>query len=246
VDRAGLRGRCEEVIAYLAANERGASGEELAAAVLQRRRHATDSAGDAGEDPTDLRALVYTVTAAARKWLGQDPDSGQAHLSTAHRGRPYTLHGVLVDAELFRQLRCRAAVRGTAGLRDLQAALELVTGPPFDQRVAGYGWLDGLDAIYTAMVCDVAHLVVTATLAGGDLEAARSANAVALGVAAEQEKVLLDAALVAFADGAEAEAEAHIARMVQLADGQDELDLWPDTAAALHRARTQSQQRRAS
>ncbi|MGI8681569.1 MAG: hypothetical protein ACR2JO_05455, partial [Mycobacteriales bacterium] len=245
VDRAGLRGRCEEVVAFLAANEGGATVEELAAGMLQRRRHAADIA-DVAEDPTDLRALVYTVTAAARKWLGEDADTGQPHLSMAYRGRPYTLRGVLVDAELFRQLRCRAAVRGAGGLRDLQAALEMVTGPPFDQRVAGYRWLDGLEAIYAAMICDVAHLVVTASLADGQLEAARGASAVALGVAPEQEKVLLDATLVAFAEGAEAEAEAHIARMVQLAGGQDELDLWPDTAAAIHRARTQSQQRRAS
>ncbi len=55
--------------------------------------------------------------------------------------------------------------------------------------------------------------------------------------------LLLDAAVVAFAAGDDAEAEAHVARMVALADGHDELDLWPDTAAAIHRARTQNQRR---
>lgn len=51
--------------------------------------------------------------------------------------------------------------------------------------------------------------------------------------------MLLDSAVVAFAAGDDVEAEAAVARMSALADGHDQLDLWPDTAAALRRARPQ-------
>jgi hypothetical protein len=69
---------------------------------------------------------------------------------------------VLVDAELFRRLRLRALARGPDGIADSKAALELVTGPPFDQRrPGGYEWLaeTPLDHEYTVMVVDVARLV---------------------------------------------------------------------------------------
>ena len=36
-------------------------------------------------------------------------------------------------------------MRGSDGMPDLLAALELVSGPPFAQRPTGYEWLGGLD-----------------------------------------------------------------------------------------------------
>jgi len=234
VTRSGLRGRCEEAIAYLAVHESGASGDELAAALRPDV-----------EEPADARAYLYRVTAGARGWLGKDAETGQTHLSTAKRG-PYQLRGVLVDAALFRALRCRSGVRGRDGLADLQAALELVTGPPFDQRRSGYDWLEGLDQTYVAMVCDVAHLVVTAALTAEDYETARMASETALRVAPTGEKGLLDAMWVAFRDGHEAEAEALVTRIVRANDGDDERDLHLSTAQTIDRARRDFRTRRAS
>ena len=81
----------------------------------------------------------------------------------------YALNGVLVDADLFKRLRLRGQTRGPDGITDLQAALNLVTGAPFDQlRPGGYEWLtegNRLDHIYAEAIVDVAHTVTTAALA---------------------------------------------------------------------------------
>lgn len=228
VIRSGLRRRYEEVVAYLATREHGATVDEAAAALRPDREGSTDA--------VNARAYVHRVTAGARAWLGDDPVTGEKHLSSGHRG-PYTLSNVLVDAELFRQLRARSGVRERGGMADLLAALDLVSGPPFGQRPSGYEWLHGLDLTYTAGVCDVAHLVITSALSEGDLAAARAASGAALRVAPDDEKVLLDAMWVAFRDGNRAEAEAFVARIVAANDGEDEMDLHLSTAETIARAR---------
>jgi nucleoid-associated protein YgaU/DNA-binding SARP family transcriptional activator len=228
VARSGLRRRYEETVAYLATRPHGATADEAATALQPARGGKTD--------PVSARAYVHRVTAGARAWLGTDPATGDKHLSSGHRGR-YTLTNVLVDADLFRQLRARAAVRGDDGLPDLLAALQLVSGLPFAQRPAGYEWLDGLDLTLTAAICDVAHQAVTAALAAGDLATALTAAATALLVAPDDEKVLLDAMWVAYHQGNRAEAEAYVARIVDVHDGDDEMDLPLSTAEVVNRAR---------
>ncbi|WP_040339413.1 LysM peptidoglycan-binding domain-containing protein [Candidatus Blastococcus massiliensis] len=229
VAKSGLRRRYEETVAYLATRPHGATADEAATALQPARGGRTD--------PVSARAYVHRVAAGARAWLGTDPTTGQKHLSSGHRGR-YTLTGVLVDADLFRQLRARAAVRDD-GLPDLLAALRLVSGPPFAQRPAGYEWLDGLDLTLTAAICDVAHQVVSTALADGDLAAAATASACALLVAPDDEQVLLDAMWVAFHQGHRAEAETYIGRIVAVHDGEDEMDLPMSTAETINRARRQ-------
>jgi len=230
VARSGRRRRYEEAVAYLATRPHGATADEAATALQPARGGKTD--------PVSARAYVHRVTAGARAWLGTDPATGQKYLGVGYRGR-YALTGVLVDADLFRQLRARAAVRGDDGLPDLRAALQLVSGPPFAQRPSGYEWLDGLDLTLTAAICDVAHQVVTAALETDDLEAARAASATALLVAPDDEQVLLDAVWVAYHEDNRAEAETYVARIVAIHDGEDEMDLPLSTAETINRARRQ-------
>lgn len=230
VARSGLRRRYEEAVAYLATRPHGATADEAATALQPARGGRTD--------PVSARAYVHRVTAGARAWLATDPSTGQKYLSSGQRGR-YTLTNVLVDADLFRQLRARAGVRGDDALPDLLAALRRVSGPPFAQRPAGYEWLDGLDLTLTAAVCDVAHQVVTAALADDDLAAAGTASATALLVAPDDEQVLLNAVWVAFHQGNRAEAETYVARIVAVHDGEDEMDLPMSTAETINRARRQ-------
>ncbi len=230
VARSGYRRRYEETVAYLATRPHGATADEAATALQPARGGRTD--------PVSARAYVHRMTAGVRAWLGTDPVTGTKHLSSGRSGR-YTLTGVLVDADLFRQLRARSEVRGDDGLPDLLAALELVSGPPFAQRPAGYEWLDGLDLTLTAGICDVAHQVVTAALTDEDLAAARAASATALLVAPDDEKVLLDAMWVAYYEGNRAEAETYVARIVAIHDGEDEMDLPMSTAETINRARRQ-------
>ncbi len=97
--------------------------------------------------------------------------------------------------------------------------------------------LNGLDLTLTAAICDVAHQVVTEALHDDDVEAARTASATALLVAPDDEKVLLDAMRVAYREGNRAEAETHIAHIVELHDGDDEMDLPLSTAEAINCAR---------
>jgi DNA-binding SARP family transcriptional activator len=230
VAKSGLRRRYEETVAYLATRPHGATVEEAAEALQPARGGKTD--------PVSARAYVHRVTAGARAWLGADPTTGEKHLSSGFSGR-YTLTNVLVDADLFRQLRARAGVRSDDGTPDLLRALELVSGPPFAQRPSGYEWLNGLDLTLTAAICDVAHQVVTTALDNDDVNAAQAGSATALLVAPDDEKVLLDATRIAYHEGNRAEAESYIARIIDLHDGDDEMDLPLSTAEAINRARRQ-------
>lgn len=226
VAASGHRRVYEEVIAYLATRPNGAVTDQIAVALRPN-----------ADDPTNARANVYRACNGARKWLGKDPDTGEDYLRSARSG-PYTISDrLLVDADLFCQLHTRAGVRGRDGVADLQAALELVTGPPFDQRSVGYEWLEGLDHHYTAMICDVAHLVVTAALPDEDTDTARTAVASALRGAPQDVKILVDAAWVAFQDGSEAEAEAFVGRIVEACGVEVEEDLDPPVFEAIGRAR---------
>ena len=119
------------------------------------------------------------------------------------------------------------------------AALQLVAGPPFAQRPSGYEWLDGLDLTLTAAISDVAHQVLAAALATGDLAAAHTASSVVLLVAPDDERVLVHATLLAYREGNRAEAETYVARLVDVHDGEDEMDLPLSTAEIIEPARRQ-------
>jgi len=141
-----------------------------------------------GSDATQMRVHLSKV----RSWLGVDPTTGGNYLPDATKSPAgiargmgiYQVVGVLADIDLFRRLRSRGQARGSEGLVDLQAALELVTGEPFTgQRGRGWAWLaDGvrIDQHMVCAVVDVAHTVTIAALHAGELELARSAAETAL------------------------------------------------------------------
>ena len=145
-----------------------------------------------------------------------------------------------MDAELFRRLRLRGVARGAPGIPDLRAALDLVTGVPFDrQRPGGYGWLvdPALDHEYTAAIVDVAHLVATHHLAAGEPALAATAARVAILAGSSADTALLNLVAVSDCLGNTAEADAYIQRIMANHDAQVEEDLPPRTAAVLHRRR---------
>ena len=121
--------------------------ELLAFLVLHPQGVTIDQVVDAfGSDATQMRVHLSKV----RSRLGVDPTTGGNYLPDATKSPAgiargmgiYQLVGVLADIDLFRRLRSRGQARGTEGLVDLRAALELVTGEPFTgQRGAdGRGW----------------------------------------------------------------------------------------------------------
>lgn len=171
-----------------------------------------------GITPTKTRDYI----GRCREWLGQDRTAGELHIpyaqdTPAARARGvnvYQVIGLLVDVDLFRRLRARAEARGGAeGIADLERALRLVQGRPFDQlRPGGWGWLfeaDRVDHHITCAVVDVAHLVATHDLHSGDLAGARAAAEIAFLTAPHEEIPTLDLAAVTAREG-------HIAEAVRL------------------------------
>ena len=207
-----------EVVTYLALRPRGATAEQVGMDLWP---------GEAGaHEKSKLRNAIY----GARRWLGVNPRTGRDHLpaNPGVAGGVYRVEDVLVDCELFRRLRIRAAARGPEGIADLRAALDLVTGVPFDRlRPGGYGWLAGaaLDHDCTAMIADVSHVVATHHLTAGEPELAVAAAQVALTAGSHEDTPLLDAAGGCFALGHRAEGSAYIRRIMANYDADVEEEL---------------------
>ena len=193
---------------------------ELLAFLALRRRHGVtrDEICDAfGIAPGVARGYIQIV----RDWLGANPRTGEPYLphadkspSTQVRGLPvYQIDAdLLVDVDLFRRLRVRGEARGGAnGISDLVKALELVTGRPFDKkREGGWSWLDNgerIDEYMTVAIADVAFVVATADLAGGDVPHARAATELAVLAAPYEETTRLCLVRVTEAEGNAQEAK---------------------------------------
>lgn len=95
-------------------------------------------------------ARVRNDIKVLRDWLGTNPRTGRRHLPDARyteAGRArglavYQVEGLLVDLHLFQALLKRAGTAGPGALTDLDLALRLVQGRPFDQlRPHGWDWL---------------------------------------------------------------------------------------------------------
>ncbi|TKJ18019.1 LysM peptidoglycan-binding domain-containing protein [Blastococcus sp. CCUG 61487] len=227
-----------EIIAYLATRPGSVTSERYATAIWPNE---PDVVGK-----TKVRQSISIV----RAWLGTNPVTGADYLPsgvTAGGVGRYRIDDVLIDAELFRRLRVRGLARGVDGIADLQAALDMVTGQPFDLPTSrqgapgGYSWLveenSQLDHEYAAMIVDVAHTVATHHLAAGEPELAAAAAKVALRAGSYEDVPLLD--LVAACDALDnrAEADAYVARILANHDAEVEEDLPPRTAEILFRRR---------
>jgi nucleoid-associated protein YgaU len=225
-----------EIVAYLATRPGGVTSERYATAIWPNE---PDVVGK-----TKVRQSISIV----RAWLGTNPATGRDYLPsgvTAGGVGRYRIDDVLIDAELFRRLRVRGLARGVDGIADLQAALDLVTGQPFDLPTSrqgapgGYSWLveenSRLDQEYAAMIVDVAHTVATHHLAAGDPELAAAAAHVALKAGSYEDVPLLDLVAACDAQDNRAEAAAYVARILANHDAEVEEDLPPRTAEILFR-----------
>lgn len=154
-----------------------------------------------------------TVISNLRQWIGTNPATGEPHIPDAKNSPQaiargvglYLVQDLLVDADLFRRLRTRAQARGKAGIADLETALTLVTGTPFEHlRPAGWSWLtagDRIDHHMTCAIADVSHTLVIHHLERNDRGAARLAVEVALAACPESETAILDLAAIMVQDG---------------------------------------------
>ncbi|MDT0276058.1 LysM peptidoglycan-binding domain-containing protein [Blastococcus goldschmidtiae] len=225
-----------EIVAYLATRPGGVTSERYATAIWPNE---PDVVGK-----TKVRQSISIV----RAWLGVNPATGADYLPsgvTAGGVGRYRIDDVLIDAELFRRLRVRGLACGVDGIADLRAALDLVTGRPFDLPASrqgspgGYSWLveenSRLDHEYAAMIVDVAHTVATHHLAAGKPELAAAAAHVALKAGSYEDVPLLDLVAACDAQGNRAEADAYVARILANHDAEVEEDLPPRTAEILFR-----------
>lgn len=190
-----------ELLAFLSQHPDGATTEQIA---------------DALNLPYER---VRKDVSVVRNWLGHDPRTGHMHIPDAPHSRAalsrgvnlYQVDGLLLDSDLFRRLRLRGETRGPAGIPDLETALRLVTGPPFDQlRANGGAWLTDHSYLHhtlTAAIVDVAHLVVVAALERHDYPTARAATEIASLAAPHDEVPNLDKAAIAAAEGHHQEAD---------------------------------------
>jgi hypothetical protein len=225
-----------EIVAYLATRPRGVTSERYSTAIWPN-------------DPDVIgKTKVRQSISVVRAWLGANPKTGTDYLPsglTAAAAGRYRIDDVLIDAELFRRLRVRGLARGSDGIPDLCAALDLVTGRPFglstprQGTAGGYGWLIDedarLDLEYAAMIVDVAHTVATHYLGAGRPELAEPAAQVALRAGTYEDVPLLDLVAACDAQGKRAEADAYVARILANHDADVEEDLPPRTAEILFR-----------
>lgn len=222
------RALCTELVTYLATREAGVTAGDLSAAIWP-------------EDQQPTPGYRRTVLSLTRRWLGGH--GGRLHLPHRYDGADrhlgtYALVGVLLDWQLFRRLRTRAAARDDPRL-DLVSALRLVAGAPFDAtRVRGYGWLvqEGLGHLVFGAVLDAAHRLVDLSLAAGDVPTAAWAAERARACDPRQlaDTPLVDSARVAVALGDGERARSLVRHLVHLREGAVvEEDLAPATFAAL-------------
>ncbi|MDN5893319.1 MAG: hypothetical protein L0H93_04775 [Nocardioides sp.] len=193
---------------------------ELLAFLWFHRRHGAtrDQIVDAFGTPPDR---VRKDISVLRDWLGINPQTKQPYLPAADESpaakatgvNVYQLldDGVLVDWDLFKRLRVRAAARGGSdGRADLFQALQLVTGRPCDRlREGGWSWLaDGErhDHYMAAAIADVALTVTTHFLREHDTAHARAATEVALLAAPDEEATRLSLIQITDAEGDRPEA----------------------------------------
>jgi DNA-binding SARP family transcriptional activator len=211
--KSGWGGICTEAVAYLALHPRGVSGDQLAADLWPEREY----------DGTSR--YVQNILSAARKWLGVDARTASDYMPWLTKSwiETYRVDGLLVDADLFRQLRARGTARGSEGLPDLIAALKLVSGRPLERlRRDGYSWLEpGEGTLYEGMIEEVAHLVAMSALADDNAERARWASQIVLGIDACNERALCDLATSYMIEGKQPELDATVKRLRDLEDITD-------------------------
>jgi nucleoid-associated protein YgaU/DNA-binding SARP family transcriptional activator len=160
------KSRLTELLAYLALHP-GTGHRQIDEALWPGRRH---------EDNLNTR---NTATSKARSWLGRS-ETGEEYLPRHSAGNGYRLApSVGTDWRHWLDLVGDGAL--TAATEDLERALALVRGRPFDGvHPKRYAWADTLRQRMTHQIVDVSYEVARRRLTDGHWQSAERALAVGL------------------------------------------------------------------
>ncbi len=160
------RARLAELVAFLALNP-GVHARQVDEAIWPARRH---------EDNLNTR---NTATSKARAWLGRN-EANEDFLPRHSAGAGYGLvPAVRTDWSWWLELVGTTAA--TAPTEDLESALALVRGRPFDGvHPRRYAWADALRQQMAEQIVDVAYEVARRRLLAGRWQATEAATAVGL------------------------------------------------------------------
>lgn len=168
-----------------------------------------------------------------RNWFGRDPHD-EYYVPVITEGHGYRLHqSVRCDWTRFQLLARRGLARGSAGVTELEQALDLVRGQPIGNVPhARYSWADHLKQEMISAVLDVAHAVAVRRLEAGDPVAARVAIAKGLQVEPVSELLYRDLFRAEYRAGNRAGIRDAAARLVELNDACG-VEMEPETSALL-------------
>jgi nucleoid-associated protein YgaU/DNA-binding SARP family transcriptional activator len=210
---------CTELVVYLACSPRGAT--------------LTDVDGVLWPERIIPRHTRNTVITRARAWLART-STDEPRLSRVDSEGRLHLHDALVDWLLFERLVTRAGTRNDADrIKDLQRAMSLVRGKPFESVPPGrYAWLASrnLEEHMAAAVIDTAHALAAELLATGDAQAARDVARTAQMVDPHDERPWRDLLRAEAALGRPRKIREHVRSLMRILDVEVADELMPETA----------------
>ncbi|MFD0332174.1 hypothetical protein ACFQZC_38235 [Streptacidiphilus monticola] len=174
--------------AGLGSSARGRRMAELAAYLLLHPHHSRDTAAQAmSPEAPWTYGTISSRLSELRQELGTAAD-GQARVGrTTMTGLLPVLHDVRCDWHTFQRLAKRGLAADAHGVTDLEEALALVRGRPFEGTLAS--WAAPVQQEMISRIIDVAHTVAHHRTRGGFYDHAR--KAVTLGLAIEPAAELL-------------------------------------------------------
>ncbi|MFZ0161047.1 MAG: hypothetical protein WAL50_18610 [Kineosporiaceae bacterium] len=216
------RARLTELVAYLALNP-GVEHRQIDEAIWPGRRH---------EDNLNTR---NTATSKARAWLGRD-DADEDYLPRHAAGEGYRLSPMVrTDWALWLDQVGEGALTASTG--QLEAALTLVRGRPFDGvHPRRYTWAEPLRQQMITQIVDVSYELARRRLMEGRWQAAESAVVVGLMVEPAWEPLWRLRIMAAYEGRNPAAVREAVARLLAVTDAL-ETDLDPSTLTLLEAVR---------
>jgi hypothetical protein len=168
------------------------------------------------QDPPDLIRGQHRHR-PLRRWLDKT-SGGETYLPVYQAGARYRLHHqVSTDWHEWQQLLPHGPA--AAGSENLEAALALVRGRPFDGIGAGrYAWAENLKQHMISMIVDASHQLARRRLTEGRWRAAEAAVVVGLSVEPGMERLWRARILAAHASRNPGAVKEAVDRMLAIAD----------------------------